>query len=248
LKFDEKAKNILINYANGDARKILNTLEIFVNSNRTKIDSKDLLNFLKNESSINYDKSGEFHYDLISAFHKSLRGSDVDASLYWMFKMLESGEDPLYILRRMVRFASEDVGLADPYALTLAVSVLNTVKFLGMPEADNALVELVIYLALCPKSNSCYKAAKKAKEYVKRYPNLEVPLHLRNAPTKLMKELGYSKGYKYPHNYENSFVIQQYMPDKLKNVSFYEPGENGTEKKMKTKYEFIKKSFKKEFS
>ncbi|MFA5478921.1 MAG: replication-associated recombination protein A [Candidatus Muiribacteriota bacterium] len=239
ITIGKNVSKIISEYSGGDARKALNTLEIFLNTGKDRIEEAELVKILKGEVNTSYDKTGDYHYDLISAFHKSLRGSDPDAACYWMFRMLDGGEDPLYIVRRMVRFASEDIGLADPHALTLAVSTLDTVKFLGMPEADNAMTVLAVYLALAPKSNSAYIMTKKVKDIVKKYDKCKVPLHLRNAPTNLMKEIGYGKEYKYPHDYKDGFIPQQYMPDELNGKSWYEPKERGKEKKLKEIYQWI---------
>ncbi|MGM0607546.1 MAG: replication-associated recombination protein A [Candidatus Muiribacteriota bacterium] len=240
FQLDKEAEKIVINYSGGDARKLLNSLETFQNRGIYEIKENDIAEILKMEINTSYDKTGDYHYDLISAFHKSLRGSNPDAAVYWMFRMLEGGEEPLYIVRRMIRFASEDIGLADPHALTLAVSTLETVKFLGMPEGDNAMTELAVYLAVAPKSNSVYKMTNKAKEVARQYNKCKVPLHLRNAPTKLMKEMGYAKAYKYPHDYKEGLVRQEYMPDELRKKSWYSPTENGKEKRIKERYLKIK--------
>jgi putative ATPase len=184
-----------------------------------------------------YDKSGEEHYNLISALHKSLRGSDPDAALYWLARMMAAGEDPLYIARRMVRFASEDVGNADPDALTLALSAMGAYKFLGRPEGELALAQAAVYLATAPKSNSIYKAYGKVEDSVKQSGTLPVPYHIRNAPTRLMKDLGYGKNYRYAHDYEGSFTPQEYLPDKLKGNIYYNPIDRGYEKDIKKRLE-----------
>ncbi|MBP1733567.1 MAG: rarA, partial [Deltaproteobacteria bacterium] len=189
-----------------------------------------------------YDKKGEYHYDLISALHKSLRGSDPDASLYWLARMIESGEDPLYIARRMVRFASEDVGNADPFALTLTMSCMEAFNFIGPPEGYLALAQAALYLALAEKSNAIYKAYGSAVRDVREEPECPVPLHLRNAPTKLMAELGYAHGYLYPHDFEGAVVEQQYMPDKLQGRRYYFPTDRGHEKKLKEFLERVRKA------
>ena len=179
-----------------------------------------------------YDKNGEQHFDIISALHKTLRGSDPDAALYWLARMLEAGEDPLYIVRRLVRFASEDVGMADPQALVVSMAAQQAVHFIGMPEGNLALAEAVVYLATAPKSNSLYTAYSAVKKEVTAGRNEPVPLHLRNAPTKLMKDLDYGKGYKYAHQFEGHFVRQENLPESLKGRQFYEPGEQGFEKQV----------------
>jgi putative ATPase len=188
-----------------------------------------------------YDKNGEQHYDLISALHKSLRGSDPDAGLYWLARMLEAGEDPLFIVRRLIRFASEDVGMADPMALTVAVAAQQAVHFIGMPEGNLALAEVVVYLATAPKSNSLYTAYGRVKEDIQHTRNDPVPLHLRNAPTRLMKDLGYGKGYKYAHNFEGHYVSQQNLPDKIKNKRYYFTSDQGFEKQIAARLQHWRK-------
>jgi putative ATPase len=179
---------------------------------------------------LRYDKGGEQHYDIISALHKSMRGSDPNATLYWLARMLEAGEDPLYIARRLVRFASEDVGLADPQALVIAMAAQQAVHFIGMPEGNLALAEAAVYLATTPKSNSLYKAYSKVQEEIKQSSDESVPLHLRNPVTPLMKQMGYGKGYKYPHDYPEHFVEQQNLPDSLQGRRYYTPSDQGYEK------------------
>lgn len=209
----------LVILADGDARTALNGLELAVHAspeqNGTTTLSVEHLRSALQRSHLLYDKTGEEHYNIISALHKSLRGSDADAALYWLARQLESGEDPLYVARRLVRFASEDVGLADPHALTQAVATYQACHFIGMPECNVILAQCVAYLARAPKSNALYVAYGKAAEDVRRLPNAPVPLHIRNAPTKLMKELGYGNGYKYNPDYEGP-VEQEYLPQELK--------------------------------
>ena len=188
-----------------------------------------------------YDKNGEEHYNIISALHKSLRGSDVDASLYWMARMLEAGEDPLYISRRLIRFASEDIGNADPNALQVALNAKDAYHFIGLPEGKLAIAQAVIYLATAPKSNSVYTAYAEAASTVKHTGALPVPHHIRNAPTKLMKELDYGKGYKYAHNYLEGIVDQECLPDEITNRKFYKPSNRGFEKIIKERIEYIYK-------
>jgi putative ATPase len=180
-----------------------------------------------------YDKDGEEHYNLISALHKSLRGSDPDAALYWLGRMLAAGEDPLYIARRMIRFASEDIGNADPQALIIAVAAQQAFHFIGLPEGELALAQAAVYLATAPKSNSLYVGYGKVKETINTKGYLPVPLHIRNAPTKLMKELDYGKDYKYAHNYADAYVPQEYLPEEIKGQIFYQPRETGFEKTIK---------------
>ncbi len=181
---------------------------------------------------LQYDKAGEMHYDVISALHKSMRGSDPDASLYWLARMLEAGEDPLYIARRLVRFASEDVGMADPQALVVAMAAQQAVHFLGMPEGNLALAEAVVYLATAPKSNSLYQAYSRVQEEIKQGPSAPVPMHLRNPVTPLMKGIGYGKGYKYAHDYPGHFTPEQHLPDSLKGKHYYTPSDQGYEKRV----------------
>ena len=185
------------------------------------------------KKSLRYDKSGDQHFNLISAFHKSLRGSDPDAALYWLTRMMSAGEDPLYILRRMVRFAVEDVGIADPGALTVAVNALEAFRFLGHPEGDDALGQAAVYLATAPKSNSVYMAGKAVRQVVNDTGYLPVPLHIRNAPTRLMKEQGYQEGYKYAHDYRDGYVPQEYLPQEIGECRFYKPTARGYEATVK---------------
>jgi putative ATPase len=233
--------------SDGDARMALNNIEAVTvwmqkNDNAEKSDMgekqagpitlKDVEIALERKAML-YDKNGEQHYNLISAFHKSLRGSDPDAALYWLARMLAAGEDPFYLARRMVRFASEDIGNADPHALTMAINAMEAYRFLGSPEGDLALAHAAAYLAVAPKSNSIYTAYKKAVDIAQKSGFLPVPMHIRNAPTKLMKDLGYAKGYKYAHDFEGGHVVQQYLPGKLKGTLFYLPTERGYEKIIK---------------
>jgi putative ATPase len=180
-----------------------------------------------------YDKEGEQHYDIISAFIKSVRGSDPDAAVYWMARMLDGGEDPKFIARRMIVLASEDIGNADPYAITMATSCFTAIDYIGMPEARIVLAQTAVYLASCPKSNASYMAIEQAWKDVRNLPNLPVPLHIRNAPTKLMDELGYAKEYKYAHDFDGHFTEQQYLPDNLKEKIYYRPGDLGREKELR---------------
>ena len=193
------------------------------------------------KKAILYDKGGEEHYNVISAFIKSMRGSDPDAALYWLARMLEAGEDPLFIARRMVIFASEDIGNADPMALQIAVSVKDAFHFVGMPEGWIPLAQGVTYLASAPKSNASYMAYKSALKDVKEKGALPVPLHIRNAPTKLMKNLNYGKDYKYPHNFEGGHVDENYLPEKLKGKTYYFPKDSGKEKELKERLEKFRK-------
>jgi putative ATPase len=231
---DEDGLAYLIRAARGDARVALNGLDVAVlttapNPNgRRHVNLQTMIDAVQKKAFM-YDKDGEQHYNLISALHKSLRGSDPDAALYWLARMLEAGEDPLYIARRMVRFASEDVGLADPRALMVTVAAQQAFHFLGRPEGDLALAEAAVYLATAPKSNSLYKAYGKAKQEAADKGSLPVPLPLRNAPTELMRQLGYGRGHRYPHDYSEAHVPMSYLPDDLQDLRFYEPTDRGFE-------------------
>jgi len=237
IELAEDALKFLVVMANGDVRVALNALEMAAFAVPPDAEGKRNINLSTIEDVIQhrallYDKSGEEHYNLISALHKSLRGSDPDAALYWLGRMLEAGEDPLYIVRRLVRFASEDVGMADPQALVVSVAAQQAVHFVGMPEGNLALAEAVVYLATAPKSNSVYAAYSKVQQDVQQTRNEPVPLHLRNPVTQLMKKEGYGKGYKYAHDYAGHFVPQQNLPDALKNKRYYIPSDQGQEKKI----------------
>ncbi len=232
--------------ADGDARTALNNLQLIVDvvepgsSNIRKIDLTTAEKALFKKA-LRYDKNGEEHYNLISALHKSLRGSDPDAALYWMQRMLAAGEDPLYVARRMVRFASEDIGIADPQALVIALAAMEAFRFLGPPEGELALAQAAAYLATAPKSNAIYTAHKKIKETIKKTGYLPVPLHIRNAPTKLTKEIGYGKGYKYAHDFRDAYAAQAYLPEALGDRVFFRPTERGFEKTVKKRLEDWKK-------
>lgn len=219
-KVELREDEALLRFSGGDARKFLNIIELVANSfneNETiTITNENVTRHLQ-QNPAQYDKNGEMHYDIISAFIKSIRGSDPDAAVYWLARMVEGGEDPKFIARRLIISASEDIGLANPNALLLATNAFEAVKMVGWPEGRIILSEVTIYLATSPKSNSAYMAVNQAQELVRQTGNLPVPLHLRNAPTKLMKDLEYGKQYKYAHDYENNFVDQEYMPEKLKN-------------------------------
>lgn len=229
-----REKDALISFSGGDARKLLNILELVVNAqtgNEIIIDNDTVRKELQ-ENPLMYDKDGEQHYDIVSAMIKSIRGSAPDAALYYMARMLEGGEDPKFIARRLLISASEDIGLANPNAMLLANACFDTIHKIGMPEARIPLSECVIYLATSPKSNSAYLAIDNAIAAVKRTGNLPVPLNLRNAPTKLMKELNYGKGYQYPHDYPGHFVETEYLPEELKQSLFYQPQDNPAELKI----------------
>lgn len=235
IELDARAEEALINLANGDARSALNMLELtaaIADAEEAATVTLDTVESAIQRRAHVYDKTGDQHYDIISALHKSVRGSDVDASLYWLARMLESGEDPLYLARRIVRMASEDIGLADPHALTLTIAAQQAVHFIGMPEGALALAEAVAYLAAAPKSNAIYKAYGAAVKDVQNSRNDPVPMHLRNAPTKLMKQLDYGKGYKYAHDFEGGIVEQQNLPDSLKERVYYIPTDRGQERKI----------------
>ena len=224
----------LLRYSGGDARKLLNILELVVENggDGPVVITDELVVSRLQQNPLAYDKDGEMHYDIISAFIKSIRGSDPDAALYWMARMIEGGEDPQFIARRMVISASEDIGLANPNALLLANAAFDTVMKIGWPEARIALAEAVVYLAASPKSNSAYLGIDAALQTVRQTGNLPVPLHLRNAPTKLMKQLGYSDGYIYPHDRPGNFAVQQYLPDALKEQRLWHPQHTPAEEKL----------------
>jgi putative ATPase len=240
LDFEDGALEAIAGTASGDARTALNSLEMLAESldDEKHVSLSQVADFAERRSHI-YDKSGDEHYNLISALHKCLRDSDPDASLYWATRMLESGEDPLYVMRRLVRFASEDIGNADPRALQVAISSMQAVHFLGMPEADTAVAQCVLYLATAPKSNSVYSAIKSAKGDVETLPDAPVPLHLRNAPTSLMKELGYGKGYEYAHKDADAVVDQSHFPDEIGARRYYHPSNRGYESRIRAFLEWL---------
>ncbi len=231
-----KETEALLMYSGGDARKIYNTLEIVVQSHTADkkiVITNDLVaKSIQNNFEL-YDKSGEQHYDIISAFIKSVRGSDPDAALYYMARMIQGGEDPKFICRRMIILAAEDIGLANPNALLMANTCFDTVHKIGMPEARIIMSQTAIYLASSPKSNSAYQAIDSALALVKSNKNIPVPMHLRNAPTKLMKDIGYGKDYKYAHSYKGNFVEQGYLPESIKKSSFYRPQNNDSENRLR---------------
>jgi putative ATPase len=246
LEIEEDARAHLIRMADGDARALLNNLEIAARlaldrqaadgETAVRIALGDIEQAMQHKA-LGYDKDGEQHYNIISAFHKSMRGSDPDAALYWLARMLEAGEDPLYVARRMVRFASEDVGNADPYALRMAMSAMEAFRFIGHPEGDLCLAQAAVYLACAPKSAGVYKAYQRVRETVRKEGDLPVPLHIRNAPTGLMRKLGYGRDYKYAHDYKEGYVAQDYLPDKLVGSVYYFPTERGYEKQLKQRLE-----------
>lgn len=242
---DEDSLQAIARFANGDARSALNLLQLTVSSakqpaGRPKIDRELLEKVLTNKALL-YDKSGEEHYNLMSALHKSLRNSDADASIYWLARMLEAGEDPKYVARRLIRFASEDIGNADPQALTISIAAKDAVHFIGMPEGNTALAQCVLYLATAPKSNAVYMAYNAAADAAKNDFAAPVPLHIRNAPTKLMKQLDYGKGYKYSHDEPDAVANMECLPDNLKGREFYKPTEYGFEREIVKRLAFWKK-------
>jgi len=231
----------------GDARRALNVLEIIAQTTEPTVTGVREITLASVEEamqkkSLLYDKSGEEHYNLISALHKSMRGSDPDAALYWLARMLEAGEDPLYLARRMVRFASEDIGNADPQALQVAISAKEAFHFIGLPEGKLALAQAAVYLATAPKSNALYRAYAAAVTDIKREGSLPVPLHIRNAPTRLMKDLGYGKDYRYAHSYDQAYVQQEYLPEKLRGRRYYNPTERGFEKIIRSRLQQWRKA------
>lgn len=250
VRFHPDALSHIADTASGDIRSALNSLELVVfyraqemmgaSDKDKEVTLADVEKSLQKKALL-YDKSGDEHFNLISAFHKSLRGSDPDAAMYWLARMLLAGEDPLYLARRMVRFASEDVGVADNNALTVALNALESYQFLGYPEGEGALVQAAVYLATAPKSNSIYTAYKDVVDVVNKTGALPVPMHIRNAPTDLMKDLGYNKGYKYAHNYRGAYVPQDYLPENLTGTTFYNPTERGYEKIVKTRLDAWRK-------
>ena len=229
-KIDVQETTAMMRYSGGDARKFLNILELVTET--SSVINDDIVTETLQQNPLAYDKDGEMHYDIISAFIKSIRGSDPDAAIYYLARMIEGGEDPLFIARRLVISASEDIGLANPNALLLANAAFDAVNKIGLPEGRIPLAEATVYLATSPKSNSAYMAINDALQYVGETGNLPVPLHLRNAPTKLMSQLGYGKDYKYAHAYEGNFVEQQFLPDGATDARFWHPQENASENKL----------------
>ena len=230
-----KESEALIELAGGDARKLLSLLELVVQNQKTKkieINNNLVFDTVQTNTFL-FDKNGDFHYDIVSAFIKSIRGSDPNAAVYWLARMIEAGEDIAFIARRMLILAAEDIGIANPTALVLANNTFQAVTTVGYPEGRILLSECALYLASSPKSNRAYKAIDLAMEKVKQTGNLQVPIHIRNAPTKLMKDLGYGKGYQYAHDFKNQFVDQEFLPDEISGTKFYEPGENPKEKNIR---------------
>lgn len=246
LSVDEEALDLLVNLANGDARFALNTLELAAAGtgySETRRVTLELVQEAAQRRAGTYDKSGEDHYDAISALHKTIRGSDPDAALYWLARMIERGDDPLYVARRLVRFASEDIGLADPNALSIAMAAQQAVHFIGLPEGALALAELVVYLSLAPKSNAVYRAYGAARDDVEATRNDPVPLHLRNAPTGLMKAQGYGAGYRYAHDFEGGLVAQQNLPENLAGRRYYDPTDRGFEAELSARLERVREVY-----
>lgn len=237
----------LLQLSGGDARKLLNTLEIVVNNFETEpIDiTNDMVIEIVQQNMVRYDKTGDQHYDIISAYIKSIRGSDPNGAVYWLARMLEGGEDPKFIARRLLILSSEDIGNANPTALVIANNCFQAINVIGMPEARIILSQATIYLATSPKSNASYQAINEAMDLVRKTGNLSVPLHIRNAPTKLMKDIGYGANYAYSHSYEGNFKAQEYLPDEIKNAKFYEPGKNAKEDSIR---KFLKDNWKDKYN
>ena len=240
---DDRALGAIADFCNGDARSALSTLEMVVlngdaDENGITVTDETLAQCLSRKS-LMYDKDGEEHYNLISALHKSMRNSDPDAAVYWMMRMLEGGEDPLYIARRVLRFAAEDVGLADPRAMEVGVAAYQACHFIGVPECNVHLAEAVVYMSLASKSNAMEMATMEAREAIEKEPDAPVPLHIRNAPTKLMKDLNYGKGYQYAHDYAEKMTEMTCLPDELKGRRFYHPTDQGQEARYKERLEQI---------
>ena len=238
VQLTAEIKNYLIKLSQGDARHLINLIENLESINKEKIDLDDLKKVLQKRFA-NFDKDGENHYNLISALHKSIRGSDPDASLYWLNRMLLAKEDPLFIARRLIRIADEDVGLADINALNVAILAYKTYSMLGSPEGELSIAKAVVYLALSPKSNSAYLAYEASKKLAEQTLNIPPPMHILNAPSNLMKDLGYSKGYVYDHDTQNGFSGQNYFPDTVNRESFYHPKEIGFERELKKRVEYF---------
>lgn len=246
-KVSMKEHDALLRLSGGDARKLLNLLELVVANhpdNKVEIDDKMVMEAAQQRLAT-YDKSGEQHYDIISAFIKSIRGSDPNAGIYWLARMIEGGEDPKFIARRLLILASEDIGNANPTALVIANNAFQAVNVIGWPESRIILAQAVTYLASSPKSNAAYMAINQAQDMVRKTGDLPVPLHIRNAPTKLMKELDYGKGYQYSHDYEKSFAAQEYLPEELSGKTFYEPGNNKREQELRL---FLKSRWKDKYN
>jgi putative ATPase len=242
LTIADDALEHLVNFANGDARFALNTLE-FASTAATDVITVEMVSEAAQRRAATYDKSGDDHFDAISALHKTMRGSDADAALYWLARMLERGDDPLYVVRRVIRFATEDIGLADPQALTICMAAQQAVHFLGMPEGALAIAEAVVYCSLAPKSNAIYVGYGGARNDVEQTRNDPVPEHLRNAPTGLMKDLGYGAGYRYAHDFEGGIIGQQNLPARLGQRRYYEPTDRGFEQELAARMDRIREIY-----
>ncbi len=246
-KINDEALAYLVGQAGGDARRALNNLEVLTKYGHPhKLSDLAEIKKVLSSNAMFYDKNGEEHYNLISALHKSLRGSDPQAGLYWLARMLESGEDPMYLVRRLTRFATEDIGLADPNALTQAIAVKDYIQFIGMPESTTALAQLVVYLATAPKSNAAYMAYKQVAQIAKETSHLGVPFHIRNAPTTLMKDIGYGAGYEYDHAHAHHYKYQKYFPELMEEAEYYTPSAYGYEKEIAKRLAWWKKLREKE--
>ena len=242
IKLDESSTEFIIEYANGDGRRLLNLVEVvyYYSKDKPIVVDIDLIKKIASSSYRRFDKGGEQFYDQISALHKSVRGSDPDASIYWLQRMLDGGADPLYLARRIIRIAIEDIGLADPRAQTISLEAYQIFERLGTPEGELALTNAVLYLAAAPKSNAAYQAHNLSKAYVSSHNNYDVPIHLRNAPTKLMQEIGYGKEYRYAHNEPHAYAAgEKYFPDELDPIQFYTPTNRGLEIKINEKLNFL---------
>ena len=241
IHFDEGVKQKLATLVQGDARKSLNYLELLSDMAVNGLVTLELLMEIAGREGVSFDNKGDLFYDLISAFHKSVRGSDVDASLYWFARMLEGGCDPLYVARRLLAIASEDIGNADPRAMQIAINAWDCFTCIGPSEGERAIAQAIVYCATAPKSNAVYMAFSNAKQCVKDYPDFDVPLHLRNAPTQLMKDLGHNEGYRYAHNEDGAFAAGEvYLPPELQGERFYQPTDRGFEKQISNKMEYLK--------
>jgi len=244
ISVDDLAREMILTYANGDARRLINLLEMLINSLKPKVDgviSKELVDKIISDKVRRFDKGGEQFYDQISAMHKSVRGSNPDASVYWLLRMIDGGADPLYLARRIIRISIEDIGLADPKAQTIALEAYQIFERLGYPEGELALVNAILYLSLAPKSNASYMAYNETKAFIKEHQQFDVPLHLRNAPTKLMENLDYGKNYRYAHNEPDAYAAGvKYFPDEMNPIRFYNPTNRGLEIKIKEKLDYLK--------
>jgi len=239
VELEEGVGEMLTGLADGDARVLFGILEMSAAASTGTITAETLSDLLMKKTS-RHDRAGESHYNLISALHKAVRGSDVDGALYWLARILEGGEDPLFVVRRIVRMAAEDVGLADPRALQVALAARDTYHFLGTPEGEIALFQAVAYLAVAPKSNAIYRAEKDARGAVRDHPSYPVPLHIRNAPTGLMKDLGYGGGYRYDHDFPDTLAPQRYLPEELTDLRLYHPGDQGLEVKIAERLDWLR--------